>query len=48
MSIAGGYAKALDRGSSIGCTVVQLFTKNASQWAAKPIVKPKYLIHDFS
>lgn len=38
MSIAGGYAKALDRGSSIGCTVVQLFTKNASQWAAKPIV----------
>lgn len=37
MSIAGGCYKALDRGSDIGCTVVQLFTKNASQWAAKPI-----------
>ncbi|MEO5951374.1 MAG: deoxyribonuclease IV [Chloroflexia bacterium] len=37
MSIAKGYYKALDRGSDIGCTVVQLFTKNASQWAAKPI-----------
>ncbi len=37
MSIAGGYYKALDRGCGIGCTVVQLFTKNANQWAAKPI-----------
>jgi deoxyribonuclease IV len=37
MSIAGGYYKALDRGCGIGCTVVQLFSKNASQWAAKPI-----------
>lgn len=39
MSIAGGYSKALDRANSIGCTAVQLFTKNASQWAAKPIVE---------
>jgi deoxyribonuclease-4 len=39
MSIARGYEKALDRGYSIGCTAVQLFTKNASQWAAKPIVE---------
>jgi deoxyribonuclease-4 len=38
MSIAGGCYKALDRGGDIGCTVVQLFTKNANQWAAKPIV----------
>lgn len=37
MSIAGGYYKALERAGSIGCTAVQLFTKNANQWAAKPI-----------
>jgi deoxyribonuclease-4 len=37
MSTAGGYYRALERGSEIGCTVVQLFTKNANQWAAKPI-----------
>jgi deoxyribonuclease-4 len=37
MSTAGGYYKALDRGSEIGCTAVQLFTKNANQWAGKPI-----------
>jgi deoxyribonuclease IV len=37
MSIAGGYYKALDRGHEVGCTAVQLFTKNQNQWAAKPI-----------
>lgn len=37
ISIAGGYQNALTRGKDIGCTVVQLFSKNASQWAAKPI-----------
>lgn len=37
MSIAGGYYKALDRASTISCTAVQMFTKNASQWAGKPI-----------
>lgn len=37
MSVAGGSYKALERGKSIGCTVVQLFSKNANQWAAKPI-----------
>lgn len=37
MSIAGGAHKALQRGKDVGCTVVQVFTKNASQWAAKPI-----------
>lgn len=39
MSVAGGYFKALDRGCDIGCTVIQLFTKNANQWAAKPLVE---------
>ncbi len=37
MSVAGGYNKALERGNEVGCTAVQLFTKNANQWAAKPI-----------
>ncbi len=37
MSAAGGCYRAIERGSQIGCTAVQLFTKNASQWAAKPI-----------
>ncbi len=37
MSIAGGYARALERGKQVSCTVVQLFTKNTNQWTAKPI-----------
>src|SRR4051812_30552498 len=37
MSVAGGSHKALERGKSVGCTVVQLFSKNANQWASKPI-----------
>ena len=37
MSTAGGSYRALERGTEIGCTAVQLFTKNANQWAAKPI-----------
>lgn len=37
MSIAGGIAQALRRGKKIGCDVIQLFTKNANQWRAKPL-----------
>ena len=36
MSIAGGLARALDRGLEVGCSVVQIFLKNQLQWAAKP------------
>lgn len=36
MSIAGGVEQALLRGRSIGCEAVQIFTKNARQWRAKP------------
>jgi deoxyribonuclease-4 len=39
MSIAGGVARALWRGQSIGCDVIQLFTKNAMQWRAKPLTQ---------
>lgn len=37
MSIAGGCYKAVEKGKELDCTVVQLFTKNASQWAGKPL-----------
>lgn len=37
MSIAGGYFKAVEAAKSLGMDVVQLFTKNNNQWAAKPI-----------
>jgi deoxyribonuclease-4 len=39
MSIAGGPAKALERGRSIGCTAIQIFVKNNMQWFAKPFAE---------
>jgi deoxyribonuclease IV len=37
MSIAGGIAKAVERGQTAGCAVIQLFTQNSNQWRGKPI-----------
>lgn len=37
MSIAGGLHNAVARGVSAGSTALQIFTKNASQWRAKPL-----------
>ncbi len=37
MSIAGGYYKAVDAAAEYSMDVVQMFTKNNNQWAAKPI-----------
>jgi deoxyribonuclease IV len=37
MSISGGFEKAIERGTSIGCTTIQIFTKSNRQWHAKPI-----------
>jgi len=37
VSIAGGVEHAFARGEEIGATTIQIFTKNASQWRAKPI-----------
>lgn len=37
MSIAGGLYKAIERGQSVGCTVIQLFTKSNRQWYSKPL-----------
>jgi deoxyribonuclease-4 len=39
MSIAGGVARALWRGKTIGCDVIQIFTKNALQWRARPLTQ---------
>uniref|UniRef100_A0A7C1J4X3 Probable endonuclease 4 n=1 Tax=Ammonifex degensii TaxID=42838 RepID=A0A7C1J4X3_9THEO len=38
MSIAGGVEQALLRGHGIGCGAIQIFTKNARQWQAKPFL----------
>src|SRR3990172_12876065 len=37
MSIAGGVEKAIERGASLSCTAIQVFTKNASQWKGRPL-----------
>ena len=37
VSIAGGLHKAFARGEQIGCTAIQIFTRNASRWLAKPL-----------
>jgi deoxyribonuclease-4 len=37
MSISGGLHLAFERGMAVGCTALQIFTKNASQWRGKPI-----------
>jgi deoxyribonuclease-4 len=38
MSIAGGAHRALERGLSIGCRAVQIFTRNQLQWASAPLL----------
>lgn len=45
MSISGGPDKALERGESIGCTAIQIFTKSNRQWKAKPLTPE--MIQDF-
>jgi deoxyribonuclease-4 len=37
MSIAGGLHKALERGKSVGCDIIQIFVKSSNQWKAKPL-----------
>jgi len=37
MSIAGGLEQAIIRGESIGCSTIQIFTKNNRQWRAKKL-----------
>jgi deoxyribonuclease IV len=37
MSVAGGVSKAIDRAELHGCEALQIFSKNANQWRAKPL-----------
>lgn len=37
MSIAGGMSLAFSRGEALGCTAMQVFTKNASRWQGKAL-----------
>ncbi|MBE0504112.1 MAG: deoxyribonuclease IV [Desulfuromonadales bacterium] len=39
VSIAGGFDKAVERGTALGCSAIQIFTKNASQWRSKAITE---------
>ncbi len=39
MSIEGGLKNALERGASIGCSTIQIFTKSNRQWFAKEIAR---------
>ena len=36
-SIAGGYARAVDRAVETGSETLQIFTRNINQWQTKPI-----------
>lgn len=37
MSVAGGAAIAFERGRSVGCESMQIFTRSPNQWASKPL-----------
>lgn len=37
MSVAGGVSNAFDRAEKADCDALQIFTKNANQWASKPL-----------
>lgn len=39
MSIAGGIHTAFDHGKKIGCTTMQVFTKNSNQWFSKSLTE---------
>ncbi len=37
MSISGGVHTAFERGKHVGCTTMQIFSKNNNQWQGKPL-----------
>ena len=39
MSISGGMHLAFERGEKATCDIIQIFTKNATQWKAKPLTE---------
>lgn len=40
MSISGGVHTAFERGKLVGCTTMQVFSKNNNQWKGKPLTDP--------
>ena len=41
MSISGGVFNAILAGEELGCTTIQIFTKNNNQWKAKELTQPE-------
>ncbi len=39
VSISGGLHKAFERAHEIGCTAIQIFSRNATRWKVKPLEK---------
>lgn len=37
LSVAGGHYRAIEEGLALGCTAIQVFTKNQVRWSAKPL-----------
>ncbi|HKI04993.1 MAG TPA: deoxyribonuclease IV [Thermoanaerobaculia bacterium] len=37
VSVAGGMTTAIERATTLGCTAIQLFVKNASQWRGREV-----------
>lgn len=37
MSTSGGVSKAYERGQSIGCDTIQIFTRNQNRWDSRPL-----------
>ncbi len=46
MSISGGLNNAFERGKVVGCTTMQIFTKNNRQWKAKPLIKDDIMLFE--
>ena len=39
MSVEGGLYRAIERGQSIGCDAIQIFTRNNSRWAVPELIE---------
>jgi deoxyribonuclease-4 len=39
VSIAGGFARSVERAHDLGCTCIQIFSRNPRGWAVKPLDK---------
>lgn len=39
VSVAGGMATSIERATALGCTAIQVFVKNASQWKGREVAE---------